>query len=205
MQLFAGCAHLRRAECTAHEGSAWREITSTHFRLKTNVDSNTAREVVLNLERWRKALLVGAWDGALDPPGRLDAILLHSREQLREFGDRDAPAFFTRDTEGPLVVLTGQQHLFDASPHLEQLNHELAHYLSYYSLLRQPRWFAEGLATYLQTARRFDASQVRVGEDHPVALAWTRRNGRVRWEDLWRWRGDEKLSDAERMSRYATS
>ena len=31
------------------------------------------------------------------------------------------------------------------------LRHELAHYLAFHVLVRQPRWLAEGLATYLQT------------------------------------------------------
>jgi hypothetical protein len=201
-----GCAHVpSRAECSLHEGSAWREVTSAHFRLKTNLDSKTARDAALQLERWRKALLV-AWEDKIDPPGRLDAIVLQSREQLREFSQRDPVPFFATDVDGPFIVLTGQGYAFDASPSRRQLNHELAHYLSSYALLRQPRWVAEGFATYLETTSPYgDGSQVRIGEDNRAMLAWNRIHAPVSWEDLWNWKGDENLSQDARHSLYAAS
>lgn len=45
----------------------------------------------------------------------------------------------------------GNGYVLEDSPDLRLQTHELAHYLSNFVLLRQPRWLAEGLARYLET------------------------------------------------------
>ncbi|HLL53847.1 MAG TPA: DUF1570 domain-containing protein, partial [Myxococcaceae bacterium] len=76
-----------------------------------------------------------------------------------------------------------------------------------YSLLRQPRWVAEGLASYLEVTRPYGANgeEVRLGEVNTNLLLWNRTHARVPMEDLWNWKGDADLRQAERVSYYATS
>jgi hypothetical protein len=200
--LFA-CAHVpRRAECSAHQGNSWRELTSAHFTLKTNVDSKTAQETILQLERSRSALL-WAWQGKVNPPTRLEAILLQTREQLREFAPRQA-GLFVIDGEGPLIVLAGESDGLSDRANSEHVHHELAHYLSSYALLRQPRWLAEGLASYLETTHPY-WDQVRMGDVNLPLLRWNHHHVRVSWDDLWSWKDSATLSNEELQSHYATS
>lgn len=204
----AGCKHVPAiAECPAHEGTAWREITSPHFRVRTNLDQQAARASTVELERRRKALLF-AWGGRVDPPGRMDVVILQSHAQLGEFANENAVGFVVRDGEGHLMILGGDSYAANATPDQWVITHELAHYLSAYVLLRQPRWISEGMAEYLTMTRPYgDSNEYRMGEANPYLLKWVRNHGRVSWGDLWRW--DDlafgQMTQADARSYYATS
>jgi tetratricopeptide (TPR) repeat protein len=205
----AGCKHVAsRAECVDHGGVAWREVTSPHFRITTNLDAKSAREALTELEKSRQALLF-AFGGTErhDPPGRLEAIILQSDEQMSEFAHEDTAGFMLRDERGPIIVLGGESYAFNASPDRQLVNHELAHYLSSYVLHRQPRWLAEGLAGYLEVTRPYgpNGEEVRMGEVNTNLLLWNRTHARIPLEDLWKWQGDEDLRQSDRVSYYATS
>lgn len=204
--LLAGCKHVpARAECSAHQGVAWREVVSPHFRVRTNLDSKHAHEAAVELEKMRKALLFAWHQTAFDPPGKLDVVILQSREQLQEFGGENALAYFIRDDVGPLIVLSGSSYTFDDVSEQSAVTHELAHYLSAYVLHRQPRWIAEGLAGYLETTRPYgEGNEYRMGEANLPLLYWAKTHARVSWEDLWSWNAQE-LRQAEQVSYYATS
>jgi hypothetical protein len=62
------------------------------------------------------------------------------------------------------------------------LRHELAHHLLYLAIPRQPRWFAEGVACYLETTR-FDRSRGQwvVGEVDQRRLEYSARNPVTHW------------------------
>ncbi|MHB8876136.1 MAG: hypothetical protein ACYC8T_20800 [Myxococcaceae bacterium] len=205
--LFAsGCTHhFTRAECLGHGGTAWREVTSAHFRLRTNLDSPAAREAVTELEKARKALLF-AWNGRVDPPGRLDAVVLRSSAEFHEFADRTAGGLFTVDRTGPLLVLPGESYSFDASPNRWSVMHGLARHLSSYALARQPVWLQVGLGSYLEMTRPYgDGDEIRLGEAHPTWLHWAKTHARVPWEELWAWDSSADLREAETDSHYASS
>jgi tetratricopeptide (TPR) repeat protein len=204
--LLAGCKHVpSRAECNTHGGTPWRELKSAHFRLSTNLDSETAKLAIIELEKVRRGLLF-AWRDAIDPPGRMDAVILQSKKQLEEFAEEEMVGFMTEDRRGKIVVMAGESYSFNATPDRRVLTHELAHYLSSYVMSRQPRWFGEGLAGYLEMTRPYgDGSEVRLGEVHPEMIIWAKTHARVPLEDLWRWKGNTDLRDAESMSYYTTS
>lgn len=187
LALLSGCKHVpARAECTAHGGTPWREVTSDHFRVYTNLGSAEASEAAAELERARKSLLF-AWQYRVDPPGRIDTVILQNTEQLHEFVPDLTEAFVTRDTDGLLIALPGNVYqLGSASTDLRVVMHELAHYLSSFVLFRQPRWIAEGLASYLETTRPYgsDGEEVRMGEANANLLYWAKTHARVPLEEL---------------------
>src|SRR4051812_25578243 len=83
-----GCASLsNRALCPAEGGHTWHEVRSAHFLVRTNLDPAQAQEVALDLERFRRALLL-IWTRNFDPKGRLEVIVLRTRGQLEEFSPK---------------------------------------------------------------------------------------------------------------------
>jgi hypothetical protein len=143
-----GCATLPL--CPARGGPSWRELTSEHFDVRTDLDLETAIEAIHTLEEARTAMLDTVWGGAAGPPGRMAVIILGSLRELSTFVGRDAGGdlILRHDLFPPtiLVPLTG-----DASR--GAMKHELAHLLSRWFLPLQPDWYSEGVASFLETIR----------------------------------------------------
>ncbi|WNG42203.1 tetratricopeptide repeat protein [Archangium violaceum] len=202
-----GCAGLRaRATCPAEGGKPWREVKSTHFRVRTNLSAEAAEKTAVELEQFRRALLL-AWDSEFDPPGEVEAIVLRNPEELEEFTDGNVAGFATTGENGPLLVMSGGSLLRGESSvdHRVQL-HELAHYLSGHVFLRQPRWFAEGFASYLETLQfRGGPVKVILGRPSNWKLGYVRAQGWMSLEELWAWRTTDGMSKADRTRHYASA
>jgi len=198
--LLAGCATLRTAQCTSRGGEPWYEFESPHFRLRSNADFERALRTANELEKYRRALLA-AWGEQFDPPGQLDVIGLSNRDQLSEFVNTRVAAYLTLLPGGWQAVMALDYPFH--SPSEAQL-HELAHHLSHYVLLRQPKWLSEGLATYLQTATVKDSpSEIILGEPHRASLEQVRQRGWLSLQQLWTW--SEDVSAPSRSALYASS
>lgn len=195
--LLAGCAHTR-AECSVHGGPAWREITSEHFLVSTDLEPAAARAAALELEKARKALLL-AMNTRVDPPERLTAIVLRSRSELAEFRDHIL-GFMTFDDRGPLIVVAGTAYFVESAPDLRVVTHEMTHLFAAHSFARQPRWFSEGLAGYLETMlSNTGTNEVLLGDAHLERLEYARYSGVLPLAALWTW--DPKKLDED----YASS
>lgn len=210
--LGTGCATLsNRAVCPAEGGDTWHEVRSAHFRVRTNLDPEDARKVTEDLEKFRRALLL-IWTRKVDPPGQLEAIVLRSRGQLAEFQGPNTAGFFKYTEDGPLIVMDGGGSLFAGkAAHGAVQAHELAHYLSRFFLLRQPRWFAEGLASFLETVHlNEEGTKAVFGKPDGEALRYVQAGsqGRVKprltLEELWRW-GQSSNTPDDLSPHYASS
>ena len=173
----AGCATL--PACPAKGGPTWREAVSAHFRLRSDLDEPDARETIRRLEEIRASMLATVWPGAPDPPIRSEVVVLRSRIELM---------VFVRDPRVPAVIwgLRAERSPLPASllfagtdfRAMSVLVHELAHDLSDWFLPIQPRWYSEGVATFLETLQ-YDRSSGRaqLGEppwDRYGDSAWSR-------------------------------
>jgi len=164
LALLPACAgHL--PPCPAAGGPAWIELESAHFRLRTDDDPAAARAALTDLEQLQAALLTvfGA------PPdletGRLPVVVVD--RGWTDFAPRQVDGFFTHALFQPLIVMVagGQLH------RQELIKHELVHYLSAKLMRRQPRWLAEGLATYYETIEYdADTGRLTVGQPSPSRL-----------------------------------
>jgi tetratricopeptide (TPR) repeat protein len=177
-----GCATPRSAQFAATGVQPWYEIETAHFRVRTNADWPAALQTAGGLEKRRRALLL-MWGEHFDPPGQLEVVVLRDSEQLSEFADAPVAAYMT-------LLPTGWQAVMAAkypSESLAQVQlHELAHYLSRYILLRQPRWLSEGLATYLQTIEVKDNSvEAVIGRPPVPLLQYIRQHDVLSLADLW--------------------
>lgn len=202
-----GCAGLRtRATCPAEGGHPWREVKSTHFRVQTNLNAEAAEKTALELEKFRRALLL-AWDNGFDPPGEVEAIILRNPSQLNEFTDGKIVGFAGRGENGPLLVMSGDSFLMGESSADQRVQaHELAHYLSSYVLLRQPRWVSEGFASYLETLYfKGGSAEVILGRPDRWKLGYVREHGWLGLEELWAWRTINGMSEIDLARHYASS
>ncbi len=202
--LAVGCAHSRPPafRCPAEGGPPWLEVESDHFTVKTDASGEEADRIARELEGMRTAQLA-AWDGAFDPPGRLEVVVVRQAELRELLGDLywDVAGYYAGG--GRPRVVTGLVEKGTTAPHrwLDRkawaeeeerhvLGHELAHHLVGQVLLRQPRWLSEGLAEYL-AATRLDTWQGRPAA--AVGLgdweAW--RKGRVPAAKVLAWRVDQ--------------
>ncbi|RKG54537.1 DUF1570 domain-containing protein [Corallococcus sp. AB011P] len=206
LTLFSGCT-ASRALCPAEGGRPWREVRSSHFRVRTNLEEQAAAKSALELEEFRRALLL-AWGAGFDPPGTVDVIVLSNPRDLEEFTDARYAGFAGQTPDGPRMVMTGGGGylLADTTGDKETQAHELAHYLSAFALPRQPRWISEGLASYLQTVTiRPSDRNVVLGRASPALLQYVRAHGWLTLDELWQWDGKTNQSTAELQRHYASS
>ncbi len=206
--LAAGCAHSLSFRCPAEGGAPWLEIQSDHFELKTDVAGDQAARVIRELEMTRTAEL-GAWDSALDPPVRLEVVVVRTTSEFRELvGDLFpfvegyyAPTSRPRIVAGlfPVGRASASHRWLKLEAQEEAAageipRHELAHHLTSQVLPRQPRWLGEGMAEYLAAIR------LETWRGQPVAAvglagksAW--KASRVPAAALFAWRYGEQHHD----------
>jgi hypothetical protein len=133
-------------------GPPWIELTSPHFTIWTDADRDQAREIMAKMERLR-VILVHAVFPTAPTEGRDLAIVLRDNAELRAFSATDQIRPFAVSMQFPLwqpmIVLSASSERGELEV---ELAHELVHAISSGVIHHQPRWFAEGMATYFQTA-----------------------------------------------------
>lgn len=148
----------RFTRCPGDGGRAWMELESENYTLRTDLPPEQANKAMVYLEQTRAAMLAAAWPGALRKEmTRVSVYVLADSSEFEGLFPRRVQALFLKDDNEPIIILHGEPGswqrrftgLSDASSSV--LRHELAHHLSSYFLIRQPRWLAEGLAEFLET------------------------------------------------------
>jgi tetratricopeptide (TPR) repeat protein len=205
--LLSGCTARSHATCPDKGGRPWREVRSPHFRVFTDLGPRVARLTALELEQLRSALLL-AWGEQEAPPGQLDVIAVRSDSELEEFTQgASVEAFLDSTGRTPLLVVSGEgEHLIERPEARQVQAHELAHHLSRFVMVRQPRWLAEGLATYFQTVR-FSSLRTKAtfGWFHGGYYAYLHHHGLLTLEELWAWDERPFASRGEALPYYASS
>lgn len=206
--LASGCAGLgaARATCAEENGAAWHEVTTAHFRVRTDLNARTAEKTARMLETLHVAQL-RVWKGAAEPPGAIDAIVLRSDEELAEF-TRARTELATYSERGPLLLLHGYSYAAGDEPPRRQVPaHELAHVLGRYAMPRQPRWFAEGTASLMETVYVMERTGevLLPGLGQLGFLAFIGAHGRLSLEELWAWDAEGTLGSSESMRHYASA
>src|SRR5467141_1983883 len=132
--------------------AAWRELTSDGFSLQTNLNPSKAGAVIVQLERMRTRLVRVMSNPPRVKEAPLQVVCFATREELEEYlppASSRAAAIFWRDATGrERILLAGDQ----GNRQQRAIAHEVAHYLLFYAVVRQPRWFGEGMATLLEAA-----------------------------------------------------
>lgn len=151
--LAAGCARFPAAP--AEGGPAWTELTSEHFTVWTDADPSRVHELIRKMERFRHVVAEVAYP-TTPSSGRVLAVVVRDDQELSEITNTREGRAFALDAMPPLwqpiVVLS----LTDSGQ--RTMVHELTHLISFSVIHHQPRWLAEGMATYFESVQ-LDAMQ----------------------------------------------
>ena len=189
--LSAACARSAPPATPEHGGPAWREITTEHMVIDTDLDANDAITAAQQLEILRDVFVQGFFRREPRPSPRLRVIALR-REEYIQYDPSDRGMFVDELLYEPALVTTpgGQwgTHAFEIRAH------ELAHAMAsrYIDLALQPRWFAEGLAMAFQTVTYdSDRNEFELGRAPPnFEYLYESLEGepdRIYSADIWDW------------------
>jgi tetratricopeptide (TPR) repeat protein len=161
----------------ARADSGWREIQGPHVTLRTDLSSGAAKEAAVTVERFRAEIIAGAWPRATLPSAdRIEVTVFANGLDFEHHFGRNTLGVFFHDLP-PYAILYGNpdrwEHRASAASRetTSVLRHELVHHLAASIYRRQPRWFAEGLAQFLETVRvSDDGKSVVVGAVNLEAL-----------------------------------
>ncbi|GAO02815.1 DUF1570 domain-containing protein [Anaeromyxobacter sp. PSR-1] len=180
----SGCAGVEKFRCPEQGGPAWREIRTEHVVLQTDLSSRKAKELAGELERMFGVVRRGLFRNPPPAPGLLRAVAFASPGEFRRFAPEHAGAYYLRsDLGGPIVVMPGT--LGDAQR--TAIAHELTHHLTAQIFARQPPWFMEGLAGFMEsmgTAGVRGAPTLGGAPPHLYQAAWLAHGRTVRVADV---------------------
>jgi len=186
-----GCATVPRTfQCPTAGGPPWRQLASERFILRTDLAAVEAGELLGRVERLRAAVVAGLPGGAPEPSGRVEIIAFRTLEEFRPFAPENALGYYVRYEGGPpRIVVPGELGPWQRA----MLAHELSHDLLAGAYKRQPRWFAEGLAVYMESVEE-GAQGTRVTVGMPSKLRFERaRKSSVPVRELLVWDGTPAL------------
>jgi hypothetical protein len=180
----------------ARADSGWREIRGPHVVLRTDLGSGAAREAALTVERFRAQIIAAAWPRATLPAvDRIEVTVFANGLDFEHHPRRNIDGVFFH-TLPPFAVMHGHPEKWEhratlATPETTSiLRHELVHDLAASIYRRQPRWFAEGLAQFLETVRTGeDGKTVLVGAANLSAIQKYRSFRSLRVADALGWSG----------------
>lgn len=204
----AGSCATLRPECAAHGGDPWLELETEHFVMRTNLTQGEGRAAVLKLERWL-AVVRHAFPSTASPPGRMEVVVFRDTRELQDLtGSTSTVGHQLRDWHGPLMLLGNTLYLFETQTEDAIVLHELTHFFERYAFARQPRWLAEGLASYFETAKVDETGAARTGDPLLRWLKVVHRGTHLPLAALWEWDADRSNPDddvALTASRYASA
>lgn len=142
-------------------GPPWTELTSAHFIVWTDASIEDGRKLIGVMENLRQ-ILFGV--SVFNPTTDAKAIVIAMRTQ------REVDPYVRRDIGA--VAWSPQFPLYQSAILLavdrldydrRLVTHELTHVISYNALPIQPRWFAEGVASYFETMQLAEDGSFELG------------------------------------------
>jgi len=151
--LAAACARFPAAP--AEGGPVWTELTSEHFTVWTDADLSRVYELIRKMERFRHVVAEVAFP-TTPSSGRALAVVVRNDRELSRITNTGEGRAFSSDAMPPLWQPIVLLSLTDSGQ--RTMVHELTHLISFSVIHHQPRWLAEGMATYFESAQ-LDAMQ----------------------------------------------
>ena len=211
--LIAGCAGGAPSASAPGEGAAWHRLQTEHVDLVTDVSAASAESAALALERTREALLRAAWSklSTTRQTQRLHVVLLARGLDFERYFGRNVDGFHT-SLGGDTIVIWGtpanwerRQRLTDVST-TSTFRHELVHHLAAGIYGRQPRWFAEGLADFLETMSiGADGTKAALGKPNLAASRAYRATRALGVKDALAWGPKSTPNEVETRGLYGLS
>ncbi|MBL4790138.1 MAG: hypothetical protein JKY60_14250 [Kordiimonadaceae bacterium] len=145
----------------------WLQLESDHFIFYTDVDEETARKTVIDLEKFRYTVgKITGLDLSVDYSPKLKLFAFKTdKGYLDDIGPRGTGGFYIPQPEGAVSVLSlekGEKVWILGG--IQTIFHEYVHHIIHqYSSLNYPRWYDEGFAEYLGTME-FDGKTAIIGK-----------------------------------------
>lgn len=208
--LGAGSPVFAGFKCPAKGGAPWREYRSAHFDIFTDADDSKVVRLVDKLESMHVLELQAIVGEQVEIPGKLRVIAFDSHGVFKDLAGRyEIAGYYKQSIYGdPIIVLPIVA--VDESP--EDVAHEVAHHLTSFLFIRQPAWFSEGLAEFLQTVAMtqdriepgLGSHIVHGGRDHSASVgavpgqmaAAVQEWPKVSFAELWDWDGGKERAGA---------
>lgn len=161
---------LLRFEGASPQASGWKRVQTPQYELLSDLEPELVQ---------RAALLLSQSLGGLEAMFGRAPVMAHQKltiiamrdglEFERRFGKQTWGFAFTQSDEVTLCLYGPPDRWFvrreiNYEGTQSVLLHELAHAVLSRYFVRQSKWFAEGMAQYLETARWLDAETLRLGE-----------------------------------------
>jgi tetratricopeptide (TPR) repeat protein len=134
--------------CPAKGGPQWREYRSKHFVVDTDASPSAVAFLIGQLERMHVLELRALVGEQVEIPGPARVIAFADQHLFVDVaGSADVAAYFKYSKlREPTIVLP-----VEFADQGVNVAHEMAHYVSRFIFPRQPTWFSEGLAQFVQT------------------------------------------------------
>jgi len=131
----------------------WLELKSNHFTMYSTLSEKKSREVMLNLEAFRRATLALTNIRQAKPRVKTQ-IYLVKKSELSDLNVSRRIAGYIRPGVSQNTILVSHSPSFDGTT---VIYHEYVHFLlRNHSGQRYPRWYDEGFAEYLASVKTTD-------------------------------------------------
>lgn len=191
----------------------WVRMQTEHFDLCTDLGEVEATNAAMALERTRDALLTAAWskDAGRRATARANVVVLASGLEFERYMSRRVNGVFISVVE-PTLFLWGTPDRWERRERLGDesttsvLRHELVHRLAAGIYGRQPRWFSEGLAQFLESiVISEDGKSAVLGRPNMVAFLQYKTHRSISVSDALAWKSSADLDDGTVSGLYGMS
>jgi len=140
--------------CSLASGAPWHEYQSQHFVIDAAGWDRDPAMLVGAFEELYSAVLAALIAEPVEIPARVRVIVLPRERDLVDYtGSRDIGGLFWVSPLGEPTILISADKVKNVP---QVIAHELTHYVSSYLFPRQPFWFAEGLAQFVEGVGKVD-------------------------------------------------
>jgi tetratricopeptide (TPR) repeat protein len=149
--------------CSLAGGETWREYQSAHFVIDAAGWEHDPERLVAAFEDLHAAVLATLVSEPVDIPARVRVVVLPHQRDLADYsGSRNvAGIFWVSPLAEPTILISGDS--VETVPQI--IAHELTHLVSSYLFPRQPYWFAEGLAQFVEGVANIEDGRRWAGTD----------------------------------------
>lgn len=197
-----------RFEAGKPTGAGWKKVVTPDFTLFTDLDADEAQRAASLVTQSLAGLNAMFMRAPVAGPVSVTIIALRDGMDFeRRFGGR-VGGFAMSTSESVTLVLYGppdkwfvrQETTFDGTESV--VNHELAHAVLRRYFTQQNKWFAEGMAEYLETFRWLDAETVQLGDPNLSAYRAYRAIRSLSVKDVLAWDSYNDKRDLEIAGYY---
>lgn len=193
----SGSAVVKRSllqfEASAPAAAGWKRVQTPDYELLTDLEPELAERAALLLSQSLSGLQAMFGRAPVAARQKLTVIAMSDGLDFeRRFGKRTA-GFAVSNSEETTLCLYGPPDRWFVRGEVgyegtqSVLIHELAHAVLRRYFVKQTRWFAEGMAQYLETYQWLDAETLRLGDPHLDAYRSYRGVRSLSVDDMLKW------------------